>query len=497
MNKRASGILLHISSLPSKYGIGDFGPGAYRFVDFLKETKQSRWQVLPLNQIKFTGTHSPYDCLSAFAGNILFISPDLLYRDGLLDKADLKTVKLPAGKVDYAKVISCKQKLFAKAFEKFKEQKQKDDFESFCEKEKDWLDDYSLFMAIKEHLNNKPWSRWDKKLRDRDKKAMTCVEKELADRCEYHKFLQFIFFNQWQNLKQYCNNSGIQIIGDIPIYVTYESADVWANPSIFQLDRDKRPKGVSGVPPDYFSKTGQLWSNPLYDWERLKKNDYGWWMRRMDQNFRLFDIVRIDHFRGLVAYWQIPAGNKTAMNGKWVAGPKNDFFKILFKRFSAPPIIVEDLGDITSDVRRFVKKLCLPGMKVLCFAFDGKTKTNPHYPHNHIENAICYTGTHDNNTIRGWFEKELNSEHKKEISDYIGCKLTRSNIHTQFMRIALKSVCRTCIIPMQDVLGLGGKARMNHPAKLRGNWQWRLEWKQVTKKATAELVDMAKTYNRT
>src|SRR3989339_612817 len=357
MKKRVSGILLHISSLPSKYGTGDFGPDAYRFADFLKEANQSRWQVLPLNQIKLSGTHSPYDCLSAFAGNILFISPDLLYRDGFIDKADLKCGRFPKDKVDFAKVISYKKKLFVKSFDKFTRQKQKSRFEQFCEKEKSWLGDYSLFVSIKEHLKNKPWDKWDKKLRDRNKKAISDIEKELADRCEYHKFLQFIFYSQWVKLKEYCNDLGIQVIGDIPIYVAYQSADIWANPSIFQLDRDKRPTSVSGVPPDYFSKTGQLWNNPLYDWKRLKKDNYGWWMRRMEQNLRLFDIVRIDHFRGLAAYWRIPAGDKTAVHGKWVAGPKDDFFKTLFKHFPDAPIIAEDLGDITPDVRQFVKKL--------------------------------------------------------------------------------------------------------------------------------------------
>jgi 4-alpha-glucanotransferase len=499
MKKRASGILLHITSLPSKYGIGDFGPEAYRFADFLARARQSYWQVLPLNPPSFArNPHSPYNCLSAFAGNTLLISPELLYRQGFLTRKDIQDrPAFPEAQMDYRFVTSYKAKLLNAAFERFKGMPEEADYKSFCLENEAWLEDYAEFTAMHQHFRNRLWCNWPAELRDRKKHALKSMKTQLQPVIEREKFLQYLFYSQWFSLKHYCNKHGIEIIGDIPIYVAYESSDVWSHPEIFKLTRTKKPRVIAGVPPDFFSRTGQLWGNPIYDWKVLRNAGYSWWIRRIKHNLSLFDIVRIDHFRGFIAYWQIPAGSKTAVNGRWVGGPKEDFFNTLFKHFPSLPAIAEDLGYITSDVRAFIEKFQLACMRVLLFAFDGDSATNPHYPHNHVKNSVVYTGTHDNNTVKGWFKKEAKPEQRRKLFGYIGRKVSADRVSWELVRLAMSSVGDATIIPMQDVLGLGEQARMNKPATIRGNWRWRLRPGQIAPSIGKKLAKLTEVYGRT
>jgi len=497
MKKRASGILLHITSLPSKYGIGDFGPEAYKFADFLSHASQNYWQILPLNYTTPYAAHSPYSCVSAFAGNPLLISPELLCHRGLLTKSDIKDVPgLPQASVDYSRVIAYKKRLFQIAFRRFNDSVKPPDFELFCAQNRFWLDDFASFVVFRRHFGRSLWNDWPTAIRDRNKKALKSIKGQLQQDIDRQLFLQYIFYQQWSNLKRYCNQNGTQIIGDIPIYVTFNSADVWSHPEIFKLSRTKKPRYVAGVPPDYFSRVGQLWGNPVYDWQRLKDSDYSWWMHRIKHNLYLFDLVRIDHFRGFVAYWQIPANRKTARHGRWVEGPKQDFFNALLKHVTSARIIAEDLGRITADVREIVHKFGFPCMRVLQFGFDGDANKNPHILHNHIENCVVYTGTHDNNTIRGWFSKEAEPKQKKRLFDYLGRKVSAKEIHWHLIRLVMSSIARIAIIPMQDVLGLGHEARMNRPATIRGNWRWRLRPGQITTAVARKLKDLTQIYGR-
>jgi len=500
MKKRASGILLHITSLPSKYGIGDFGPEAYWFAAFLKRAHQSYWQMLPLNHTTVKTAHSPYNCLSAFAGSPLLISPELLYRRGLLTKSEIKDVPaLPPDSVDYTKIGAYKKKLFHIAFERFRDSVKPSDFELFYAENSFWLDDFATFVVLRHHFGGSAkggWSDWPRQLRDKNEKALKAVTGRLKQDMNRQVFLQYIFYKQWFALKKYCNENRIQIIGDIPIYVTFDSADVWAHPQIFKLTRYKKPCYIAGVPPDYFSRTGQLWGNPVYDWQQLKRDGYRWWMDRIKHNLCLFDLVRIDHFRGFVTYWEIPAGHKTALRGKWAEGPKDDFFNVLLRHITFAPIIAEDLGYITADVREMINKFGFPCMRVLQFAFDGDFSNNPHLPHHHIENCVVYTGTHDNNTVRGWFAEEAKPEKKRRLFDYLGRRIAAREIHWALVRLAMNSVAKIAVIPMQDILGLDGQARMNCPASTKGNWRWRLRPGQVTASLTKKLKHLTQIYGR-
>jgi 4-alpha-glucanotransferase len=506
MQARTSGILLHITSLPSRYGIGDFGPEAYRFVDLLVRARQSYWQMLPLTPPRPRPPYSPYNCLSAFAGNTLFISPELLYRQGLLARKDIQhRPTFPEGRVDYRLVATYKTKLLNLAFERFKAKPREPDYELFCAKNRSWLNSFAGFVALRQHFQPRLWWDWPKQLRDGNKKALQAIGPQLKDTIEKYKFFQYLFFEQWFALKHYCNKRGIQIIGDIPIYVAYDSADVWAHPKIFKLTSTRKRRALAGVPPDLFSRTGQLWGNPVYDWRALKNTGYSWWIQRIRHNLTLFDIVRLDHFRGFVKYWQVPAGHKTAKDGKWVNGPKDDFFNKLFRAFPAKPVIIEDLGYITKEVRALAEKLQLPCMKVLQFAFDApalvfdkKTRgpTNPHCLANHVKNCVVYTGTHDNNTARGWFEKEARPEQKKKLYKYLGHKVAADDVHWEMIRLAMTSVGNLLIIPMQDVLGLGQQARMNHPGTVKGNWTWRLQPGRITAPTIKKLTKLTQTYGR-
>jgi len=498
ITSRGSGILLHITSLPSPFGIGDLGPQAFQFADFLAETKQSYWQILPLSPTDpVGGANSPYSSTSAFAGSTLLISPELLQQEGYLTKADLE--KLPPLSdtcVEYVPVTECRRELFDLAYLNFRQKKHKYDYEKFCADNAAWLEDFAQFVALKAHFNGQVWSDWPGELRDRHPESMANMRAQLHDRIEREKFLQFVFFTQWHALKAYCNERGIQIIGDIPIYVSYDSADVWTHPELFKLNWDKKPYVVAGVPPDYFSRTGQLWGNPIYNWDAARAGGYSWWIKRIGHNLRLFDMVRIDHFRGFVGFWEVPAGEPTAINGRWVDAPVMDFFTSLYKRFPNLPIIAEDLGLITPDVREVIHRFEFPGMRVLLFAFDDAMPRNPYAPHNYVKNCLVYTGTHDNNTARGWFEKETDQPSRERFFSYIGKQIPAEQVGWEFSRLAMGSVAGIAILPMQDILGLGELARMNRPSTINGNWQWRLSAEEITPEVKQRLRGLTEIYGR-
>jgi 4-alpha-glucanotransferase len=498
-NKRASGILLHITSLPSAYGIGDLGPEAYRFADFLAASRQSLWQLLPLNPTGPIWGNSPYSSISAFAANTLLISPDILAGEGLLSKRDLQSKPEFAGHYcDYSRVSVYKEKLLHRAYEHFKVSgTHRREFESFCLEQSSWLDDFALFAVIRSRHKQKAWNTWEPKLRNRDQKSLKEIAASFELEIERVKFLQFLFFKQWLALKQYCNQKGIRLMGDIPIYVSFDSADVWKRPQIFKLDKNREPTHVAGVPPDYFSATGQLWGNPVYDWEALKRTGFAWWKERLRHNLVCFDMVRIDHFRGLVAFWEVKKGEPTAVRGHWRKVPWKEFFNALFAEFGDLPIIAEDLGLITDDVRRALRRLGFPGMKVLLFAFGEDNPLHPYLPHTLQENCVIYTGTHDNNTARGWFEAEARPEEKERLKRYLGRQVPPEQIHWELIRLGMLSVARMAIFPLQDVLGLDASARMNVPSTPQGNWQWRVLPQQLTPEVSAVLAEMAYVYGRT
>lgn len=498
LKKRASGILLHITSLPSDYGIGDLGPEAYKFVDFLIKSSQNYWQILPLNYTIAQAAHSPYNCCSAIAGNPLLVSPEMLYRDGFLKKSDINNIPaFSKDRVEYNSVSAYKKSLFKLVYDRFRKHNESVyAYEQFKIENNFWLDDFVTFISLQHHFKNRSWHTWPRQIRDRRGKEFKEIKTKLCNEIEQQCFLQYLFYKQWGELKRYCTERGVRIIGDVPIYVVYDSSDVWANPEIFKLDRYKKPKYIAGVPPDYFSRTGQLWGNPIYDWQAMKKANYKWWMERIRHNMKMFDLVRIDHFRGLVGFWQVPADHKTAKNGRWVKGPKDDFFKTLLKHFSASSIIAEDLGYITADVKETIEKFALATMKVLQFAFDGDPEDNPHIPYNHIENCIVYTGTHDNNTTQGWFKEEASRDQKQRLKEYLGFGISSKEIHWQLTRMAMSSIAKLAIIPAQDVLGLPGTARMNRPASKKGNWLWRLNSGQFNSKLARQLQRLTQTYGR-
>ncbi|RPJ00585.1 MAG: 4-alpha-glucanotransferase, partial [Deltaproteobacteria bacterium] len=432
------------------------------------------------------------------AGNALLISPDLLAEEELLIAKELEA-KPPfeEGRCDYSRVIPYKEPLFEQAYQTFRKRRiGADRFDVFCASQSEWLDDFSLFVVLKRRFNGQIWNEWPVSLRDRQGEALQAVEAQCQEELEKVKFLQYLFHKQWSSLKENCNRRGIQLFGDLPIYVNFDSADVWANPELFKLDDEKRPSFVSGVPPDYFSPTGQLWGNPVYQWERLRETGFEWWIRRMAHHLHLFDAARIDHFRGLVAYWEVPAGEKTALNGKWVDAPVNDLFGALFKRFFHLPIIAEDLGVITPDVREVLYRYGFPGMKILLFAFGEDHPMHPYLPHTYTENSLVYTGTHDNNTARGWFEKEASPDDRRRLFRYLGKVVPAEEIHWDLIRLAIGSVAKTVLFPMQDVLGLGEEGRMNRPATTWGNWEWRLRPDQIIPADLAKLSEMTEIYGR-
>ncbi|MFH1760562.1 MAG: 4-alpha-glucanotransferase [bacterium] len=495
MQKRGSGILNHITSLDSDYGIGDLGPGAYDFADFLCKAGQSYWQILPLTPTDPLHGNSPYNSISVFGSNYLLISPELLVRDGMLEnKQIMPTPELAHGRVNYSAVIKYKQSLFAAAFKNFNGNH--DEYRKFCYENSCWLDDYALFVSCKSHFKGGLWVTWPEKLRNREKSEMDVMGERLGSDIEMVKFLEFVFYKQWFELKNYCNSRGIRIIGDIPIYVSHDSADVWSFPSNFKLNAESMPEYIAGVPPDYFSKTGQRWGNPVYNWESMRQTGYNWWVQRIRHNLNLYDLARIDHFRGLVAYWEIPAQEKTAENGYWVNAPISDFLNILLNQLKSLPIIAEDLGTITPDVWEVMNRYSIPGMKVLLFAFGEDNPMHPYLPHTYGRNCLVYTGTHDNNTIRGWFGTEASPEEKKRLFDYCGRKLTPESVSWELIKIAMSSVADTVITPLQDILNLNEQARMNKPGTLKDNWHWRVKKEDINDSIVQKLRKATEIYGR-
>ena len=497
MNRRRSGVLLHITSFPSAYGIGDLGPSAYRFVDLLVSAGQSYWQILPLNPTCPEFGNSPYQSTSAFAGNIWIISPEQMVTDGFLAPEDIKDPPdFPEDRVDYQAVMDYKNGLFDRAFERFKRRDPDFHYEEFAAENVSWLNDYALFVALREKFAGKVWGDWPPDIRDRHEEALHTYGTELADRILKEKFLQYVFDRQWGALKVHCRSRHLQIIGDLPIYLTYDSVDVWANPGLFKLDEQKKPAIVAGVPPDAFSTTGQLWGNPVYDWDAHQKQGFAWWESRIDRTLRLVDRVRLDHFRGFVQYWEIPADGATAENGRWVDAPGRGLFTLLSRSRSCLPIIAEDLGYITPDVHEMMAYFGFPGMRVLIFGFAGDVAHNPHAPHNITGRCIAYTGTHDNNTIRGWFEHEVSDDQRSLIFRYVGGSFGANHAHRIFIRLAMISPAEVVIIPMQDILGLGEEARMNRPGTAEGNWEWRARPDQVEEKIMGEFSEITGIYGR-
>lgn len=477
MSKRASGILLHITSLPSRFGIGDMGPEAYRFADFLRDSGQSYWQVLPLNPTELSFGNSPYSGPSSYAGNPLLISPELMKEAGYLSADELKTTAFPRrGKIDYRSVSEYKTALFRRAFGNAASSLPGDKgFNEFARENKYWLEDYALYASVKRILGVGAWREFPAQLRDREVRSLDDWREKAEREILYHKFLQYIFFSQWDSLKNYVGDRGIRFIGDIAYYINYDSSEVWSNPGLFKLDKDKKPRFVSGVPPDYFSKTGQLWGNPVYDWKAIKERGYEWWVKRIGHNLMLFDSLRLDHFRGFVSYWEVKAGEKTALDGKWVSLDAGSFFDTLFSHFDKSRFIAEDLGYITPDVKEIIKKYGLPGMKILLFAFGDDFPYGDYLPKNFSGgNCIVYTGTHDNNTVMGWWKKDAGSAEKQRFFKYIGKIIDESEINWEFIRLAMTSIADTAIFPMQDLLGLSAGAKMNRPSTKSGNWEWRL-----------------------
>lgn len=492
---RSSGILLHPTSLPSRFGIGDLGPEAKNFVDFLAGAGQRFWQVLPLGPTGFGD--SPYMCFSAMAGNPLLISLELLRDRGFLDNAELDALPPYPSSVDYGRVIKEKLPLLRKAWLSFRKQaaaEEREAFGAYTQAAAFWLDDFALFMALKEHYQGKPWVGWTKPLIKRTPAAISRAKQKYADTIDFHKFLQFEFHQQISSLKAYANQRHIKIIGDLPIYVAHDSAEVWAQPRYFDIDHDTgRPYAVAGVPPDYFSATGQLWGNPLYNWEALRQDDYGWWAKRFTALLEYVDAVRIDHFRGFEAYWRVPYGESTAINGTWVKGPGEGLFNSLYQQLGDLPIIAEDLGVITPEVEALRDGFNLPGMKILQFAF-GSGDDNPYLPHNYQPNCVVYTGTHDNDTTLGWFHS-LSEEERGAVVQYLQSE-NLAEIHWDMINLAFSSKATIAIVPLQDILGLDTQARMNTPSQGQGNWAWRFEPGSLTAELQQRVLALTEVSGR-
>jgi 4-alpha-glucanotransferase len=499
MTRRGAGVLLHPTSLPSPFGIGDLGHGAYRFVDCLAEGLQQYWQLLPLTPTSPALGNSPYSSDSAYAGNPLLISPELLVHDGWLRQADLRhpSQTFDPHRVEYETVTTFKTALLQLAYERAKSSlEHHENFQRFVTEQASWLDDYALFRALKEHYRGKPWIQWPQALRDRNPQAMETARERFYDRIVLEQFQQFVIHAQWQALKRHCHDRQIRLIGDLPIYVQHDSVDVWAHPDYFKLDDRKQPAVVAGVPPDYFSATGQLWGNPVYDWPHLARTRYDWWVQRVQHNLALYDLVRLDHFRGFAAYWEIPAGAATAQTGRWVEGPGAELFETIRLHCPGFPLIAEDLGVITPDVTALMERFNLPGMKLLLFAFGEDLPTHPYAPHNYVPHCVAYTGTHDNNTIRGWIRKEISPDDLRRLYTYLGREPDEHLLHWELIRLVMMSVADTVIIPLQDLLGLGEEARMNRPAIGHGNWEWRVMPQQLSRRLIARLAEMTTIYGR-
>ncbi|MGI4803230.1 MAG: malto-oligosyltrehalose synthase, partial [Janthinobacterium lividum] len=475
---RNAGVLMHITSLPSAFGIGDLGPEAKKFAQFLYESKQQFWQMLPLNPTEAEQSYSPYSSVSSVAGNTLLISPDLLQKEGLLDKKELKKLRLlETEKVDFAEAKQVKDVLFEQAYENFcsgEFEQLQQEFNDFIAKQAFWLDDFALYISLKKQHQNKAWFAWPEEFKNRNAQALQEFAVANQNLIRKEKWLQFIFFRQWLSLQIYCHKRSIKLLGDLPFYISYDSADVWANPQLFSIDKNSNMIGVAGVPPDYFNADGQLWGMPVFRWDELKKTNYAWWVQRIGKNLDLFDVLRLDHFRAFADYWEVPAAEKTAINGEWKAGPGSDFFKIIQKEFGKLPFVAEDLGEITPQVYALRDEFNLPGMKVLQFAFSDDIAQSIHIPHNYPQNCFAYTGTHDNNTSIGWYLKDADKQSIKNLKRYVNTKITSDNVNWELIRLAYASVAKTVVIPMQDILAEDEKSRMNTPASTQQNWSWRM-----------------------
>jgi 4-alpha-glucanotransferase len=495
ISQRSSGILLHPSSLPSRGGIGDFGPAAYEFVDWLTEARQTLWQILPMGPPGYG--NSPYSCTSAFAGNILFVSAERLADVGLLSHE--RVAELPDGEspVDYESVRTHKVPLLWEAADRFfagANGQLREDYDRFCNQNAWWLEDHALFSVLREELQNEAWHSWPADLVKREPAALEKALRDHARELNRERFLQFAFFEQWRKLHAYCTERGIRVVGDLAIFVSYDSADVWTHPEIFQLREDLLPEVIAGVPPDAFSETGQRWGNPVYDWKKLKETGYEWWIQRLRWAVETFDIVRLDHFRGFEAYWEIPADEPTAVNGHWVKGPNEDLFNALRKAGVKLPFIAEDLGYITKDVEQLRKKLDIPGMKILQFGFSNRG-AHIYLPHCYEANSVVYTGTHDNDTTLGWWKNSASEEEKLLAATYLNI-VREDDVPWSFIRGALTSVANFAIVPIQDVLGLDSDGRMNVPSKTYGNWSWRLRQGALTPELAMSLARLVEVTDR-
>lgn len=502
---RTSGLLLHPTSLPGPFGIGDLGRAAHEFVAFLASAGQGLWQVLPVGPTGYGD--SPYQCFSAFAGNPLLVALDVLRDEGLLRKADLaKPPAFPASEVDFAAASAFRMPLLQKAFVRFEadaSEAQRQQLAAFCAREAAWLDDYALFEALKKENGGTAWHTWAEAVAVREPEAVAAARERLATPIRARQFWQWCFFRQWGALREACHAQGIRIMGDVPIFVAHDSADVWAHPEFFNLAADGRPAFVAGVPPDYFSATGQLWGNPLYRWDVLARDGFSFWIDRMRAVLGLVDLVRLDHFRGFEAYWQVPGQETTAMNGTWVKGPGSAFFDALQAALGTLPIVAENLGVITDEVEALRHRYGFPGMAILEFAFGNDGSANAFQPHNFPRNLVVYTGTHDNDTIVGWWNAGVGDSTRTQAEVDAEQALTRAylgadghEIHWDFVRAALGSVADTAIVPVQDLLGLGSEARMNLPGRAAGNWKWRLTGGQLTAAVGARLGELARIYDR-
>lgn len=502
---RSSGILLHISSLPNRYGIGDLGPTAYEFVDFLSYTNQSYWQVLPLVPVGFG--YSPYASPSTFAGNPLFISPDLLIEKGYLQQSDIQGIpEFPSSWVDFEQVLPFKFDLLERAFINFEHKGDSEDqqlFQEFCSKNEDWLEDYALFAVLKFVHEGKEWTQWEPALKCRDPYALEEAAKTHAKGIQMQKFWQFLFDQQWNSLKQYCQERSVKIIGDLPIYVAHDSADVWANRELFQLDADGIQTVVAGVPPDYFSETGQRWGNPIYRWDLMQENQFSWWIKRFASILEQVDIIRLDHFRGFEAYWEVPATEDTAINGQWVKGPNAALFETLQQEMGSLPIIAENLGVITPEVVGLMQRFKFPGMAILQFAFDGNTDSE-FLPHNYPANIIAYTGTHDNDTANGWWFNDQSTydasaveQSRKFAREYMAINHESEGVHWPMIRTLMASVANLVVTPLQDIIGLGSDGRMNTPGTVgHPNWGWRFSRDMLSEHAIENFKKLTALYGR-
>jgi len=496
---RSAGILLHITSLPSAFGVGDLGPEAEKFADFLSQSGQRYWQILPINPTGEEQAYSPYSAVSAMAGNTLLISPEKMVVDDLVTAQDLKKFYVANhGKVNYKEATLVRELVFEKGFRTFLTNPQTHPpFREFCRRESWWLDDYAVYSVLKEQHDNKPWYEWPNQYKLRQQKALGDINRFHQERINKVKWLQYLFDKQWKELKAYCNSLNIQMFGDVPFYVSYDSADVWANPEIFKLDASRNMKAVAGVPPDYFNAKGQLWGMPVFRWDVLKKKGYTWWINRIRKNFDMFDLVRLDHFRAFQSFWEVPADESTAVNGKWTKGPGAEIFHVLREKLGNLAFVAEDLGDVDANVFALRDEFGFPGMKVLQFAFGDNMTTSDYIPHNYTPNFFVYTGTHDNNTTVGWWLKDTRQDIRANLKQYVDEPgISQNTIHLVLGKMAYASVAKAVILPLQDVLGLDENARMNTPASVKSNWLWRLKAGQLLPTFKNQLLKWARLYNR-